>query len=300
MVAIIPALLASLTSIASGSSDEHYQAELAAWRESRAASLTRDDGWTALVGLHWLDPAQPMSMGSRADNQIVIDGLPERLGHFRFHEGVWSFVVESAGSVRVRGETRAIDQLDIPMLSDRQAAAQAATPTRLQSGPVHWALIERGQQTGVRIWNADAPTRLGFKGLSWFDPDTSWRVTGQWIEHDPPRIIEVATVLNTLEPMRNPGAVRFERDGRTFVLEALAEEGDTQLFFIFADRSNRSETYGAGRYLYTDGPPLNGDVILDFNRAFNPPCAYTAFATCPLPPPENRLDARVDSGEMRY
>ena len=297
MPACIAALLALLLV---APADDTYLAELAQWREGRAVSLVREDGWLALVGLHWLDRDTRTRIGAAADNDIVVAGLPDHFGSFTFARDSWALELEPGMTARTRGDDGPALQGRIAMLSDRAAAAAGVAATRIQGGSAHWLLIERGGRTGLRIWDTQAPTRSGFKGLTWFDVDPAWRLEGRWVAHDPPRTIEVATVLNTVEPMRNPGAVHFERDGKTFVLEALAEPGDEQLFFIFADRSNRRDTYGAGRYLYAALPDSEGRVILDFNRAYNPPCAYTAWATCPLPPPENRLDLPVTAGERRY
>lgn len=277
-----------------------YRAELAQWREARAESLVRDDGWTALVGLHWLDPDAATTLGADADNDIVVASLPGRFGRFQFQDDAWFLQLEPGQTARRRGEDDQVLSGRIALLSDQAAAKAGVAPTRVQGASAHWVLIERGGRTGLRIWDAQAPSRTGFKGLTWFDADPAWRVEGRWVAHEPPRSIDIATVLNTVEAMANPGAVHFERDGKTFVLEALAEPGDEQLFLIFGDRSNRRQTYGAGRYLYAAGPDAEGRVILDFNRAYNPPCAYTAYATCPLPPPENRLDLAVTAGERRY
>lgn len=294
---VLPPLLLALG--LAGAPDAVYLADLEASRMQRAANLTREDGWTALVGLHWLDAEASTSIGSDPGNDLVVAHAPAVLGRFHLQNGRWLFTPAEGADVVARGDGTALAG-PVAMTTDREAAAAGGSATRLQAGSLHWTLIQRGLGTGLRIWDSEAPGRVGFKGLNWFAPDPGWRIEAAWVPHDPPRTIEIATVLNTLEPMRNPGALHFERDGRKYVLEALADEGDAQLFLIFADRSNRADTYGAGRYLYADVPALNGTVLLDFNRAVNPPCAYTPFATCPLPPPENRLDLSIEAGEKRY
>ncbi len=283
----------------SAAPDAAYLAELRQWREARAASLTRDDGWTALIGLHWLEPGKPVTIGAASDNDIVVAAMPERFARLEFQEGVWFMALPPGQTAERRGSDEVVTGR-VALVSDQAASKAGIEATRIQVGSAHFVLIERGGRAGLRIWDAQAPSRTGFTGLSWFDPDPSWRVSGRWIAHDPPRTIDIATVVNTVEPMANPGSVVFERDEKTYVLEALADPADEQLFFIFADRSNRHETYGAGRYLYAARPDVEGRVTLDFNRAFNPPCAFTPYATCPLPPPENRLDLQVGSGEGRY
>lgn len=296
----MPVLASALLCLAlSTSQADPYLTELDQWREARAAGLTRDDGWTALIGLHWLEPGSAMTIGAAADNDIVVAAMPGRLGRFEFRDGAWLLQLEPGQAASRRGGDEVLTGR-IALVGDQTAAKTGVAPTRIQIGSAHFLLVERAGRNGIRIWDEQAPSRTGFRGLNWFDSDPDWRLAGRWIAHDPPRTIDIATVINTVEPMVNPGAVVFERDGKTYVLEALAEPGDEQLFFIFADRSNRRETYGAGRYLYAARPDAEGRVILDFNRAYNPPCAFTPYATCPLPPPENRLDLRVAAGERRY
>lgn len=295
----MPAIASTLLSLALvATPDDAWQAGLEQWRQARAESLQREDGWLALVGLHWLEPGMTYRFGSAPGNDIVVDSLPALLGRFTFDNGVWSLQLEPGMGVQHHDGVPEIGR--VTLLSDRAAARAGVVPTRLHHGSAQWMLIVRAGRTGLRIWDAQSPARTGFRGLKWFGPDPSWRIEGRWVAHEPPRTMEIATVLNTVEPMHNPGAVHFERDGKSFVLEALAEPGDDQLFIIFADRSNRTETYGAGRYLYADRPDAEGHVVLDFNRAYNPPCAFTPWATCPLPPPENRLDLYVTAGERRY
>src|SRR5690606_6107933 len=179
------------------------------------------------------------------------------------------------------------------------AADAAARSPKIEAGRIRFVLIERAGRVGMRVWDTQAPTRTAFPGIDAFPGDPAWRVTARWQPHVPARSIDIATVTGTVEPVPNPGAAVFERGGRTHPLEALRDEGSDQLFFIFADRTSGRSTYGAGRYLYT---PLasDGAVVLDFNRAFNPPCAFSEFATCPLPPPENRLDLPVTAGEQTF
>lgn len=291
----VPVLLALLAlSAASPASD--WQSGLEDWRGQRATALAAATGWLNLVGLHWLD-GRPLRVGGGAGADLVIDGLPAEFGTLaRGADGDWTLapaegVVVEADGVESRDRVR--------LVSDR--AATATRPqTRLRHGPVRMALIERGERTGLRVWHAQAAARAGHAGLDWYPPDPDWRLVARWQAHPPGRTLDIATVIDTIEPMANPGALVFEHDGRSHRIEALREEGAEQLFLIFADRTSGRATYGAGRYLYTAPPDAEGRVELDFNRAYNPPCAYTPFATCPLPPPENRLDLAITAGERTY
>jgi uncharacterized protein (DUF1684 family) len=150
----------------------------------------------------------------------------------------------------------------------------------------------------LRVRDARARTRTGFVGIENFPIDVGWRYDARFEPHPPGKTIEIANVIGQLDAMPNPGAVVFERDGQTFRLEAV-DDGDGTLFLIFADRTNGKQTYGAGRFLYADAP-VEGRTVVDFNRAYNPPCAFNAYSTCPLPPPENRLDLAVTAGEKTY
>lgn len=290
--------LLSLTLFAPALADDGFETGLAQWRQQREASLVREDGWAALVALHWLDGRTATTIGADADAGLRLDGLPAGWGRIERTDAGWQLTLAEPSATQVDGApaTAAV----ITLVSDQEAGRRQVPATRLQSGGVRMALIERGEQHALRVWDEQASARVGFTGLEHFPADPSWRIEGTWVSHEPARSIDIATVINTIEPSTNPGAVEFERDGRRFRLEALAEPDADQLFVIFADRSNGRASYGAGRYLYAARPDAQGRVVLDFNRAYNPPCAFTAFATCPLPPPENRLDLAVTAGEKKY
>jgi len=160
-------------------------------------------------------------------------------------------------------------------------------------------LVQRGNRHALRVRHADAPTRVGFAGLQYWPADPAWRIEARFVPHPPGKTLPIADIVGTRNDSPNPGYVEFERDGRSFRLEALGgpEEG---LFFVLADRTSGHGSYPAGRFLDADRPGEDGKVVLDFNRAYNPPCAFTLFATCPLPPPENRLDLAITAGEKNY
>jgi uncharacterized protein (DUF1684 family) len=282
----------------SAQAEDAFAAELAQWRAQREAGLVRDDGWAALVALHWLDDRRATAIGSHPDDGLRLASLPPHWGRIGRDDGRWRLHLADAAGVEVDGA--AADGPAVDLVSDLEAGRRAVPATRVRAGTVRMTLIERGGRHALRVWDEQAPSRVGFAGLEHFPADPSWRIEGTWVAHQPARSIDIATVINTVEPSANPGAVEFERDGRRHRLEVLAEPDADQLFVIFADRSNRRATYGAGRYLYADRPGPDGRVVLDFNRAYNPPCAFTAHATCPLPPPENRLDLAVEAGELRY
>jgi uncharacterized protein (DUF1684 family) len=175
---------------------------------------------------------------------------------------------------------------------------ERAQPDILQVGRFRFQLIARGSRIGVRIKDPEARARKEFKGIPSYPASERWRIVARWEPSNPPTEIAVPNVLGEVERSPSPGTAVFTVDGKEFRLTPVLEPGNPDYFFVFGDETNRTETYGAGRFVYA-APAKDGTVVLDFNRAYNPPCAFSAFATCPLPPKQNRLALRVDAGEKR-
>jgi uncharacterized protein (DUF1684 family) len=261
------------------------------WRADRKASLLAPDGWFSLVGLDWLRPGKT-SVGSAKDNTIQLTG-------------------DAAAHVAVFDlEAQQVELLPPPsgfpagLTVDGKPAQSgvAGEDKPLKIGTFTLVAIQRGDRFALRIKDAKAPTLLQFNGLKWYAPDEKYRVLAKWLPYTPPHDVEIPTVLGTTVKDKIPGVAEFVVDGQTVRLEPIVE-GD-KLFFILRDSTSHSTTYGAGRFLYTDLPSsgLNkqGELWLDFNHLQNPPCAYTPYATCPLPPPQNRLQVAIPAGEKRY
>jgi uncharacterized protein len=262
-----------------------------AWRTERLERLQRPDGWLSLVGLHWIEAGRH-TVGSGSDNAVVLATGPARLGEVELADGRLRFFAAEDSAATVDGRPVAG-----PVLLS--ADAEGRVPRLVfADGDASLQAIERSGRFALRVRDANAPTRVGFVGIEHYPVDPAWYFEARFDAHPPGQTIDIANVLGSIDPMDNPGALVFERDGVEHRLEAV-DEGGEQLFIIFADRTNRSETYGAGRFVYVDRP-LEGRTAIDFNRAYNPPCAFTAHSTCPLPPPENRLDLAVTAGERRY
>ncbi|TAK16829.1 MAG: DUF1684 domain-containing protein [Acidobacteria bacterium] len=283
---ILPLLLA-LTLQPAG-----YRADIEAFRQHRAEEIGGPTGWAALVGLHWLTPGE-FVVGSDATSGIHLTGpsAPGRLATI----GV------GADSVHFR-ITAGLDAT----FQGRPAAEFDMTPgvaadNGLKVGGMTLVVIRRDTRLALRVWDTRAPNRVAFKGLHWMPIDAKWRISARWEPHPrtQPRM-KIMNVLGETVLMQNPGAVVFAVGGKAYRMEALLESDDAkELFFIFKDETSNKTTYGAGRYLYTP-LPKNGRVDLDFNKAKNPPCAFTDFATCPLPPAANRLALAVLAGELDY
>lgn len=257
-----------------------YRAEIEGKHAQRIERLTRPDGWLSLVGLHWLQPGL-QRIGRAPDNDIVLATGPDHLATVQLQDGeVRIEPVEDSGAWHEPG------------------ADGVPARLRFNQGEASVQVIERGERFGLRVRDAQAPTRVDFAGIERFDTDPAWRVQAEFVPHQPPRTLPIVDVLGQTTETPNPGTVHFTHAGQRYSLEAL-DEGDGRLFFVFADRTNAAETYGAGRMLYAD-PAVDGRAVVDFNLAYNPPCAFTEYSTCPLPPPENRLDVAVRAGEKRY
>ena len=261
------------------------------WQQDRLKRLQAEDGWLTLVGLGWLKEGTN-SAGSDGKADIVFpDGAPKDVGTFTRSGRTVTF--QPAAGVSVTRDGKPF--LGGPVQSDQEGRAK---PDIVQVGRLRFQLIDRGQRIGVRIKDPEARARKEFKGIPTFAPSAKWRVIARWEPANPPTEIAVPNVLGEIERSPSPGTAVFTVDGKEYRLTPVLEEGTPDWFFIFADETNRTETYGAGRFLYAQ-PAKNGTLILDFNRAYNPPCAFSAFATCPLPPKQNRLAIRVEAGEKR-
>lgn len=291
----IHALVAFLCAAASfafaATTDTAYVQSIEQQRTARIERLRQPQGWLSLVGLHWIEPGTH-TLGRAADNGIVLATGPAHLGEVeRTDAGVRFRPLQDVG-IHIDGMPAAGE---IVLADD-----QSGTPTTVtfDEGKAGFQLIQRGDRVGLRVRDERAKTRTGFAGLDVYPVDPAWRIHARFEPHPPGKTIDIANVLGMLEPQPSPGAVVFERDGREHRIEAL-DNGDGSLFLIIADRTSGRETYGAGRFVYTDAP-VDGHVDVDFNLAVNPPCAFNEYSTCPLPPPENRLDLAVTAGEKTY
>jgi uncharacterized protein (DUF1684 family) len=270
--------------------DEHRQS-IEAWRAARVARLTAPDGWLSLIGRHLL-PAGISSVGTAEDNSIRLAAGPPYL---------CMLVVTPDRRVTLHPAPAA--RLEIDGVSVGAPAAlvwDSDQPTKVTFGTASFYVMRRGDDLYLRVRDSAAATRTQFAGLTYFPIDPVWRIEADWLPFDPPRQLPITNMIGVTEPQPVPGKAVFTHDGRTVELLPVDEGGDN-LFFILTDLTAGQETYEASRFLYVPKPkPGDTKLILDFNRLQNPPCAFTPFATCPLPPKENRLPFRVTAGEKNY
>lgn len=278
---------------ADAASPEDPVAAVEAWKQDRDQRLRRPDGWLTLVGLWWLADGDN-AVGSAADAVVRLPAgkAPELVGTIRVRDGAATFLRAPGVEVTIDGAAPAAVQ---PLADD----AAESGPTLLRHGSLSFYVIERGGALAVRVKDSESEALRSFAGLEYFPIDARWRIEGRFEPAPEGSALEVPNSVGRTEKIRQPGWVSFEAEGATHRLIALDDTGDGRLFLVFGDRTNGRETYGGGRFLYTD-PPVDGKVTVDFNRAYSPPCVFTPYATCPLPPPENKLPFRIEAGEKTY
>ena len=264
----------------------------AAWRAWRLERLTSETSWLTLVGLHWLregDNALGSAPGSRLP--LPAEKAPAEVARLRLARGEITLVPEPG--VALVADGRPVDR-PMRLLTDRDEE-----PTLLELGPLNFYVLVRGDRYGLRVRDRDAKLRREFPGLDYFPPDPAYRLEARFTPSPPGTTVPMANVIGITEAVPSPGKLTIRLGGSDHTVTALDDTGDGRLFVILGDLTNGRETYGAGRYLYAD-PPRDGVTVVNLNRLYNPPCAFTAYSTCQLPPRENELPLRVEAGEKKF
>ncbi len=269
----------------------HEAQHIKQWRAARRKRLTAPDGWLSLVGLDWLEKGAN-SIGSAKDNDIVIATAPPHLGTVTWTpDGAVDIKLESGAQASISGQSG----MRATLRDDSHE-----NPTTVSFGTTSFYVIARNGRKGLRVKDTQSPTREHFTGLDYFPVDPSLRIVAKWVPFDPPRALQMGNEIGAVDSFPVPGKAVFQYHGHSYTLYPVIEEpGAKRYFLVFADATSGKETYGAARFVYID-KPHDGHVVIDFNKAYNPPCAFTPFATCPLAPPENRLGFRVTAGEKAY
>ena len=285
MLALWFALLAAFFAAA----PPEHQAEIEAWRSQRLAALKADDGWLTVAGLFWLhegfNPA-----GNDPEAMVTVPTGAKSIGAFHFEGGKTTFH-PAAGAALFLNRTPV--KGPVSMKSD----ASGAPPDVLTYQDLTMFVIKRGARHAIRMRNKNSQMRREFAGLHYYPVRKDLRFEARFTTYAQPKSITIPNILNEEEQQQSIGYASFTYQGKEYTLEPVVEDG--QLFYIFKDLTAGQETYPAGRFFYTD-MPKNGLVTIDFNKAYNPPCAFTPFATCPLPPKQNRLPIRIEAGELTY
>ena len=264
--------------------DAAYVQSFEKWKAEQTDDLKTN--WLSLAGLFWLKPGAN-TFGSAANNAIVFPKGPAQAGEFDL-EGKDVIVKLLAGAqAKIAGKTVSTAKLD-PDTSDHV--------TRVEMGSLEFHVIVRGERVGIRLRDTASEASRTFKGMMFFPLDMNYRVTAQWVPADGKTTIAVPNVLGDVTANPSPGVAVFKLNGQELKLTALGGDAKTGFFIVFGDPTGKGDTYPGGRFLDTP-PVVNGTVVLDFNRAYNPPCAVTPYATCPLAPKENRLAVPITAGE---
>ena len=254
-----------------------HEKEIQAWHERRIASLKRDHGWLSLIALDWLGEGR---------NEVL------SIGTLTLQNGTVSFEAASDVGAKLSGKPFSSGVL--------RTDADKDGPDKVEIGSRAFIIIKRSDQYALRMWDSSAEARKRFTGIERFPVSGKWRIEARWESYDPPKKVKVPSVIpDQPQDYVMPGVASFTIGGKEYRLEPVLETGTEDLFFIFGDKTNGKDTYGGGRFLYSK-PPKDGKLILDFNKAYNPPCAFTPYATCPLPPESNRLDVRIEAGEKVF
>jgi uncharacterized protein len=269
-----------------------YETEVMAWRRARVEKLTAPDDWLTLVGLHFLKDG-PNTVGSAKDNDVVLAKGPARVGTVTVGlGGKVSLEVAAGAEVRANGN---------PVRRTELGWESKAKRTLVTFDTMTFFVIDRLGKKALRVRDSESDRRKNFVGLDYFPIDPKWRIVARWEAFDKSRIVPVTDMLGKTGPELIPGKAAFEYDGKKFELLPIDEGRHVPLFFVISDLTSGKETYPACRFLYVPWP-AEGEktIVLDFNHAENPPCAFTPFSMCPLPPKENRLPFAIPAGEKNY
>lgn len=273
-------------------SPEAHALEIDTWRTTRLQELTATDSWLTLVAYHAL-PSGSTRIGSQASNDLVTPRGPADIG--TVHRDTEGYRFIPAPGAQVLADSVVVPPEGIAIQSDRDGP-----PTVMRIDSLTWYVRTFQDRPALRMRDNLNPLRVDFPGLEFYPIDVKWRLHARFSRHDPPKALPVAIFTGGEHTETSPGAVSFEVDGKAYTLD-ITDESDTGYFVIFSDQTNGKGSYPAGRYVWFDKPAEGSDrVTLDLNRAYNPPCAFTDFATCPLPPRSHRLDAPVEAGERTF
>ena len=259
-----------------------YDREIAEYRETRVKNLTRPDGWLSVVALI------PLAEGP---NDVELPSTPPKHARITLQQGRVTLDPDSAFTVDEKPVTAPVE-----LHNDTEESGY----TKVRYGAMLFFIHKVGDNFGVRVKDPESERRRNFKGIDFFPVDPKWRVEARFEPYDPPKHIPMPNVSGITTDEVSPGALVFTLDGKEYRIDPILEQGEKDYFIIIKDATSGRETYGAARYLYAAPPDANGKTVIDFNKAYNPPCAFTPYATCPLPPPQNRLPIRIEAGEKKY
>jgi len=272
--------------------EKQYIQQIDDWYKQRVERLKEKDSWLSLAGLFWLEEGEN-SFGSDKSNSIIFpEGkAADFMGWFDLENG--EVKIRLKPGIKITNKNQPITEMILQ--NDN-----SGKPSILKYKSLSWFVVKRQDKYGIRLKDDEHPEFDRFTGIDRYEIDTEWRVKANFVPYNPAKIIEIPTVMGTILEDPSPGFLQFEIDGNLYQLDPTGKMESKRLFLIFADLTNGDETYGAGRFLSIDFPHPDSTVYIDFNKAYNPPCAFTKYATCPLPPKQNQLPLEVTAGEKNY
>lgn len=281
---LVGALVLGITFPPEASLQDHV-ADIEAWRSAREEALKADDSWLTVAGLFFLHEGDN-SFGAGPLNDIVLPAGPSEAGVFVLENRVVTLHAAPGSTLVVDGE-----HVTTAPLHPREQRAE------IQIGTLTLFVHRSGDRLAIRMRDINSVIRTRFAGLRWYPVDEGYRVPARFISHAEPMTVLLQNILGDVETFTSYGSVRLSVHGQSF--DMLPVESDGRLWFIFRDLTSGKETYAAARFLYANAPE-DGWTVVDFNKAYNPPCAFNPHTTCPLPPTANRLPVRIEAGEQDY
>lgn len=269
---------------------EAHRNEINTWHSKRLEEVKAPNGWLNLIGLYWLEPGVN-TFGTGVDNDIVFlnTTLPAKAGQFLLKDDTVTLIAEKGVLIKSAADTI------------RNAIVfHASTKLNkvLEYGTIRWNIIKRDEKIGVRVRDLASKAVTDFKGVERFPVDINWRLPARFEKGDSLRTIEVTNIIGQTVAQPSPGTIIFTVNDVEYRLDVM--EGSDEFFIVFADATTGRETYGGGRFIYVKKPDADGNTVIDFNKAYNPPCVFSPYATCPLPPPQNHLKLKVVAGEKAF
>ncbi len=270
--------------------DTPYIKSVKEFHSTRIEKLKQPNSWLSLIGLYWLKEGDN-NFGAHKSNDLIFPkgSTPEYIGNFILEDSIVTVKINKGLEVTHNDSlvTTVVLQNDI-----------TGNPTILKQGSLSWFVIQRGNQFGIRLKDSESELLKEFDDIEMFTIDPMWKIEAEFVKYDEPKEVEIPTAIGTVEKGTAYGRLEFSIDKEEFTLEPL---GDIKsLFLVFGDKTNGEETYGAGRFLSIDEPDSTGKIFIDFNKAYNPPCVFTKYATCPLPTKDNYLNTKITAGEINF
>jgi len=283
---IVLLLLATTPLLAQNNTE--YTREIEAWHNKRLDDLKNENGFLNLAGLYWLKEGEN-SFGSDSTNEIVFpkNKISGKAGYYMYSDNKVLLVADKDAAIQINGRN-----INKEIIYDDDSVKN---PT-ISHGSLRWNIIKRGDKIGIRLHDLENPTLKNFHGVQRYPVKETWKVKARFLQAPTLKTINITDVLGQTQPQKSPGKLSFDIDGKSYSLDVLEGSHD-DYFVIFGDATNGLQTYPSGRFVYVPKAGADGTTFIDFNKAYSPPCAFTPYATCPLPPRQNILAVDITAGE---